>query len=198
MRKAVVVFIAAVMVLALAGCGGSKPATTTSTTAAPAAPAAAPEQPAVPGQVAKIVDKSENETTTFEPFPTGPALPADVKQRLDAKKAMLIYFYDPGQQTSTEVRSIIDDVRSTYRGTVDLLAYDIGKYVSTSETASISVDPSFSSDQAAVQAVELARALDVAFTPFIVLVDDQGYVIYRHRGLVDQEFLEREVQRAAQ
>jgi hypothetical protein len=50
-----------------------------------------------------------------------------------------------------------------------------------------------------MQAVLLARdpAIDVAFTPTIVLTDGQGYIVYKHRGLVDEEMLEREVQRAA-
>jgi hypothetical protein len=42
----------------------------------------------------------------------------------------------------------------------------------------------------------MARVLGVSFTPYIVLTDTQGYIIWKHRGLVDKVFLEREVQRA--
>jgi hypothetical protein len=54
-------------------------------------------------------------------------------------------------------------------------------------------------DPSAVAAIKLARdpAINVSFTPFIVLTDGQGYIIYKHRGLVDKAFLEREMLRAS-
>jgi hypothetical protein len=145
-------------------------------------------------------NRSENETTTFAPFPTGSTVPTDVAQKITVdKQPTLIYFYDSTQQASKEVRVIIDAVRNQNRGMVDLIAYDIGKYVHADADGNVTIDDALASDPAAKAAVVLARdpAIHVTFTPFIVLTDGQGYIIYKHRGLIDQAFLEREVLRAA-
>jgi len=145
-------------------------------------------------------NRSENETTTFAPFPTGSTVPTDVAQKITVdKQPTLIYFYDSTQQASKEVRVIIDAVRNQNRGMVDLIAYDIGKYVHADADGNVTIDDTLASDPAAKAAVVLARdpAIHVSFTPFIVLTDGQGYIIYKHSGLIDQAFLEREVLRAA-
>jgi hypothetical protein len=38
--------------------------------------------------------------------------------------------------------------------------------------------------------------LNVDHVPYIIIVDDQGYEVFRHRGFIDSELLERQVQRA--
>ena len=35
--------------------------------------------------------------------------------------------------------------------------------------------------------MSLARELGVDFTSFIVITDDQGYIIYKSRGFIDSE-----------
>ena len=54
-------------------------------------------------------------------------------------------------------------------------------------------------DPVGKEAIQFARnkAINVKMTPFITLTDGQGFIIYKHFGLVDQAFLEREVLRAA-
>jgi hypothetical protein len=186
------------LALSLAGCGGGG---TTSTTP-PATPAAAAPVP-VGGSTSTlptIVNRSENETTTFVPFPDNPSIPADLKQKITIdKQPTLLYFYDSTQQSSKEVRNIIDAVRAENRGLVDLVAYDIGKYMSVAPDGAVSANPALSNDATAVAAMKLTRdpAISVTFTPFIVLTDGQGYIIYKNRGLVDRAFLEREVLRAS-
>lgn len=191
MRKIVSVLIVAFMALSLVGCGGGdQPAETTApdTAAVPVAAAPAPE--------ATIGDRSVNESATFEPFPQGAFVPADLKAAIDAKRPTLIYFYN-SSYTSEVSRDIIDVVRDENRGSVDLFTYDISKYTAASPAGVVSVDPALATDPAAIQAVELARQLGVSSAPFTVITDNQGYITWKFRGLVDQVFLEREVQRAA-
>ena len=189
MRKIVSVLIVAVMALALAGCGGGKAADTPA-----AAPAEAPA--AAPAAAPVAVDRSANESATFEPFPQGTFVPADLKAAIDAKRPTLIYFYD-SSYTSKTSRQIVDSVRDENRGDVDLVTYDIGRYVTSSPQGVVSVDPALANDPGASQAVQLARALGVTSAPFIVMTDGQGYITWKFRGLVDKVFLEREVQRAS-
>lgn len=194
MRRLVAVLIAAALALSilalLAGCGAA--ATTTS-------PTTVAETPVTAGPISDGSDanRSENATTVFAPFPTGDFVPADLKAKIDAKRPTIIYFYDSGQNTSARDRTIIDTVRDNNRGVMDLVAYDIGKYVKVNNEATLTIDPKFTGDKTAQQSVQLARALKVSFTPWVVVTDGQGYIIWQHRGLIDQVILDREVQRAA-
>lgn len=207
MRRLVVAAVAVVVALSLAGCGGSSTSSTppSTSTAAPA-PAAAPVAAPVAGAkgaastLPDLVDRSENETTTFAPFPTNANVPDVLKQKVTVdKQPTLIYFFDSGQKVSKENRAIIDAIRNRNRGMVDLVAYDLSKYVTANPDGSINVDPSLAADTAQKQVVMFARdpAIGVSFTPFIVLTDGQGYITYKHSGLVDAAFLEREVLRAS-
>jgi uncharacterized lipoprotein YehR (DUF1307 family) len=198
MRRLVAVLIAPALVLSLAACGGgeaAQPATPTPGAAAPAA-AAAGAATTLP----EIANRSENETATFTAFPTGSNVPPDLMYKVTVEKQpTLIFFYDSTQNSSKEARKVIDYVRAENRGLVDLVTYDIGKYMTAAADGSVSVDPSLAKDANAKSAVLLARdpAIGVTFTPFIVLTDGQGYIIFKHRGLVDRKMLEREVQRAS-
>jgi len=198
MRRLVVALIAASLALTLSGCSSSPPAAT-----APTPPPSTGLQQgsnAAAGAGTALPNRSVNETTTFAPFPVTAGLPADLKQKITVdKQPTIIYFYDPAQKTSVEVRKLIDSVRADNRGMVDLVAYDIGKYLTAAADGTVSLEqPAFGEATATKEAVLLARdpAIDVTLTPFIVITDGQGYIIYKHRGLIDRAFLEREVQRA--
>jgi ABC-type glycerol-3-phosphate transport system substrate-binding protein len=202
MRRLVVAIFVVAVVFALAGCGGGGSSSSASTSAAPAAStgAAAPVAVGAQATLPELANRSENETTTFAPFPSGPTVPADLNQKINVEKQpTLIYFYDSTQQVSKEVRTIIDAVRNQNRGMVDLVAYDIGKYMKADANGTVSVSEKLVADPTASAAVRLARdpAIGVVFTPFIVLTDSQGYIVYKHRGLIDRAFLEREVLRAS-
>jgi hypothetical protein len=192
--------------LSLVGCSGSSSASTpaSTSTAAPAAAAPAAATPAgAKGALTTlpdINDRSQNETTTFAIFPTGDSVPAVLKQKITTdKQPTLIYFFDSGQKVSTDTRTMIDSIRNRNRGMVDLVAYDLSKYLTVDADGAVQVDPSLTADADQKQVVTFARdpAIAVSFTPFIVLTDSQGYIIYKHSGLPDSAFLEREVQRAA-
>jgi len=197
MRRLVVALIIAMLAFALVGCGGGgdkAAAPAAAPAATPAAPPAAAPPASTVGQ--PITGISDNEPDIFAPFPTGSAIATDVAERIADKQPTLIYFYDSGQYTAAQNRDAIDAVLAENRGLVDLVSYDIGKYTAIDASGTITVDPEFAQDPNAQVAVRMARALGVAFTPFIVLTDTQGYIIWKHRGLADKAFLEREVQRA--
>lgn len=191
MRRLVAVLMIALLALALNGCGGGEePAPTTEGEPAPVVVAPAP---ATDGEVTGI---SDNMPAVFEPFPSGSTITTEVAERIADKQPTLIYFYDSAQYTTAENRKAIDKVLEENRGLVDLVAYDIGKYTTIDESGTITILPEFQKDPAAQKAVNMARTLGVTFTPFMVLTDTQGYIIWKYRGLVDKDFLEREVQRA--
>jgi len=201
MRRLVVVGIAVLMAFSLTACGGGdeapegEVAVQTQGAAVPAPAGAAVQSEASSNTL------SPQEPSEFEPFPTDPeALPADIKQRLDAKRPMLQYFYDPTQKTTDDQRAEIDSVLSEYRGLIDLVAYDVSKYVSTDASGVVSPLPGMADDVTAQQVARLLGSdyLDASFTPYIVFVDRQGYITFRFRGFVDSALLEREVLRATE
>lgn len=202
-------FVAVALVLALGlatfllvGCGGSnaEDQTTTDTTAqAPATPAA----PANAAAVEPAVDRSPAEEVTYEPFPTDPQItPEPVLQLLQAKQPMVVYFYDTTQKTSNDAKAGVDgkggldQIMSDYRGAIDLVSFDVGKFMKTSSTGKITVDPTFADSASGQQTASLAAELGVDFTPYIVIVDGDGYITARFRGWEDTENIEREVLRA--
>lgn len=203
-------FVAVALVLALGlaalllvGCGGStaeEPTTTDTTAQAPATPAAPANAAAA---VAPVVDRSPAEEVVYEPFPTDPQVtPEPVLQLLQAKQPMIVYFYDATQKMSNDEKEGVDGkggldvIMSDYRGAIDLVSFDVGKFVKTGSTGKITVDPAFSDSASGQQTAALAAELGVDFTPYLVIVDGDGYIIARFRGWEDTENIEREVLRA--
>ncbi|NTU70810.1 MAG: hypothetical protein HGB10_03190 [Coriobacteriia bacterium] len=193
MRRFVAVLVVAVLALTLFGCGGGGEA------AAPAAPAATGAEAApVAPPASPPVALSENEPEVFEPFPTSDAIPKEVSEAIAAKQPTLIYFYDATQSSSKESRKIINSVLNSNRGLVDLAAYDVGEYIKAQADGTVNIDNEpFSKDADYQQSIELARLLGVKNTPYVVITDSQGYIIWKFKGLVERDFLEREVLRAA-
>lgn len=197
-RRLVVAALVALLAFSLVGCGGGGE----EEAAPPADQAAAPAPDAAPAPVPTeggpaIADRSAEETTVFEPFPTGDFVPAEVTQRLKMvpKQPMILFFYDDAQAETDDARAEVVEVRDDNRGAVDLLEYNIGKYTSINTSGVASVSGKLNQDEKAKQAITLARELGVKFTPFVVVVDDQGYVIFKWRGYISAEMLGRQVDR---
>jgi hypothetical protein len=189
MRRLVVALVAVALVLTLAGCGGGQEAAPAATPAATPPPAAAATETAIA--------LSANEPPVFSEFPTSTAMPKNVRELIDAKQPTLIYFYDSTQKTSKANRKIINSVIEKNRGLVELVAFDIGKYVTSDASKPVAVAKGFSKNAKYQESIELARLLGVSSTPFIVLTDGQGFIIWKFRGLTDKDFLEREILRAS-
>lgn len=197
MRRPVVALIAATalaLTLALAGCGGgAQPAAEQ-----PAPPAGDPAAPADPA-AAQPVDLSPLEEVVYEPFPRDEeALPAELASRLDAGQPLLIMFVDRSQATTDDQQAIVDALMEKYRGLISVLTFDVGRFVTQGEDGLIVVDEKVSADPVAAPVARLIGQdqLDVRFTPYTVIVDANGYITWRHRGVLDDKALEREVIRA--
>jgi len=192
MRSFVAALLAAVLAFALSGCGGSEPE-----------PAAVPTDPAAAGAVATPAESTEASPTengkTWEPFPLGEQTPQALADAIEQKQPLVVYFFDNEQKVTNDVTAQIDTVMDDNEGLVELYSYNLGEYATVDSEGRVDVNEELLKDDAAGQAiVALASDLDVAFTPYIVVVDSQGYIIYRHAGFIDAELLERQVQRAAE
>ena len=204
MRRIVAAGIAALIAASLLGCGGGGADTAGSGDVAvqtQSDPTAAP-----PSSVAPVSDVVTNTLSPrvaqpFVPFPKDEdVLPQEVMNRLETKQPIMLFFYDASQKTTDDQREAIDAVLADYRGLIDLVSYDVGKYVSSDEAGVVTLDPGMESDAGAKRVANLIGEayLDITFTPSIVLVDDQGYITRRFRGYVDEVAIEREVLRATQ
>lgn len=201
MRRLFAALIVVMLAFSLTGCGGGgeeppaeEVATQTQPTNAPAAPVV------VPGQEVAY-DVSPGEEQKFEPFPDAEdVVPVVIAQRIAADRPMLIFFYDSQQKSTDDQRAAIDAVLGQYRGAIDLVSFDAGKYVTVDESGTVSVRPGMEDDETAERVARLMGAdnLDVRFTPYLLFVDRQGYITYRYRGYVDESAIEREVLRATE
>ncbi|MGB4592406.1 MAG: thioredoxin family protein [Coriobacteriia bacterium] len=184
MRKLVVALVVACLAFALAGCGGGEEPAATTTTPEPV-PAAAPAAAAT-----VLTDRSPTESSaTITPaFPStlSTPLPEAVQKKLDAGRPMLMFFYDTQELETKTERAEIDAVLAEYRGLIDLVAFDV--------TAKAGAVPS----DAAKASVSLANDLGIKGTPYIVIVDGNGFITWRWLGFVDRDLIDREVLRATE
>ena len=193
MRRLVVLVILVALSFTLVACGGGD-----EEAEAPAAAPAPTPTAASSDDEDESPDLSPGEEQIYEPFPGDEeVIPSSIADRLESGNAMLVYFYDDSQSTADSQTEIVDTVVADYRGLIDLVSFNIGKYVDTSEDGVMTIKEDMEDDETAKQVARLVSDayLDVRFTPYIVLVDEDGYIVYRFRGPVDEKTLEREVLR---
>jgi hypothetical protein len=187
--------VVAGLCLTLAGCGGGG-----EEPAAPAeAPAEVPAAPAAETPTDEGPELSPPPEQVFEPFPTDESVvPDEIAARLESGQPMIIFFYDEDQTTTDDQRAEVERVVEDYRGLIDQVAYNVAKYVTFDADGTIEIKPEMAEDQTANRIAKLAGSdyLGITFTPYLVLVDSQGYITHRFRGPIDAESLEREVLRA--
>lgn len=185
MRRLVVALILAALVVTLAGCGGGgdEAAQQPAEDAAAGGEAAPPPAPAA--DAAETQDFSAQPTTyTWEPFPKERgALPDAIESRLEAEQPMLLFFFDPDQDPTKDQRKQIDAVMDDYRGTIDLVSYDVSRALEKGAAENTQV----------AEASTLTGLLGVDYTPYTMVVDDEGYIIWRARGVVDKKLIEQAV-----
>lgn len=194
MRRIVAVLMVALLAVALVACGGTSEEPDLIPDDGEVAPAPPPaEEP---------VDLSPLEEQVYEPFPVNPevGVPSAIQSRLDAGQPMILVFIDESQKTTDDQNEIVRSVTDTYRGLIDVVSFNVGAWTTHDATGKITVNPDVSEDETARQITRLIDAdhLDVRFTPFLVIVDEFGYVTWRHRGISDDKTLEREVLRVTE
>lgn len=197
MRRLVAALLAALLAVALFGCGGKGGETPEPD--ATETPAQAPA-PAPADDTAVIANRSDlwEEITESKPFPTGEDVPESIANRIKAGKAMLLFFYSSGQPSTDDVRTEVNSVASANKGLIDLISYDLSKNTEVKDDGTIKVDEEkLQGDDKAKQAARLASVLGVDHVPYITIVDEQGQIIFWSRGFIDSELLERQVQRAS-
>jgi hypothetical protein len=171
------------MSLVLVGCGGGGEPTEPAAEAPPAE--APPAAPAAPAQPEYVTDRSLNDDDIEPaPFPsfTTTETPAALADKLDAGRPMVILFYDPAQGVTGTLRPEVDAVMNDYRGLVDLVTFNVGGSAESDATKS---------------AVTYATELGVNSTPYLIVVDGNGFITWRWKGYVDRGLIEREVERAS-
>jgi len=193
MRRFVALVLVAVLAFTLVGCGGGAEEAPPAETEAPAAP---PPPPPAATDAAVIADRSAEEADVFEIFPTGDSVPESLAKAVAEKQPTLILFVDGAQKDTNDIKTEVNTVMKSNQGVIDLFTYDLGKYASISKDGTIKVDEAaLKEDPTGSAAVNLARELGVNFTPFVVITDDQGYIIFKHSGFIDEELLDPQVQR---
>jgi hypothetical protein len=184
--------------LSLVACGGGgNEAELTGSEGSP--PPASPAARAVKAKGDELIaDRSPTEEADYAALAEKPEdLPDAIAKNVAQNEPTLVFFYDPSQGTSRLTRAEVDKALKTYRGLMALTAYDASRYVKTDPaTGDVVVDDKLKSDKDAEKVAKLMGQLGVALTPFIVIVDDKGYVTWRGRGLQDQKVIEAEIARA--
>lgn len=202
MRRLVVVVMAVALALTLTACGGGEeePVEEAPAEAAPAAAPAATDEEETP-------DNSPTEEQVYEPFPNDPeAVPQGVLDRIEDGQPMMLFVFDSDQSTTKQQTEWVNEVAKDYPGLIDVLSYDVGKYVDTDEDGAITPDeealteledqPEELADAQKVAILLGSEWLDVRFTPYIFIIDEDGYITYRVRGPIDSDMLEGQVLRA--
>ncbi len=189
MRRVVTALVIVSAAFALAACSATPTTSTTGSTAA-VVPAAAPVAAPV---VASGDTLSPKETVVAgETFPTDPStVPSSVLTVLNAKKAMLVFWYDPTTKVAADQRKEINTAMAKYPGRITLVDLDY--------TAGLPSVESSANLPLETQKLEfLAAALRVKTTPYILFVDQYRRITYRFAGFTDAILLEREILRATQ
>ncbi len=195
MRRLTVALIVLMLAFSVVGCGGGgdDPA------AAPTDGAPATDPGAVEGstEASEQVDPSDPApAVTFEPFPEQVELPATLAEDLKSRQPTLLLFVDGSQKVTNEVRAAVDKAMAANRGLVNLYVYDIGKYTTVDAKGTAVVDEArLGKDKEGRIAVNLARDLAVKTTPYIIMTDDQGFIVFRHSGPTDAAFLKMHMER---
>lgn len=197
MRKAIAALIVAMLALTLVACGGGAQdeelESTPDAGAEVEAPPVADAEPAEPWPV------DEQEYVKF-PVSSEVGVPAEIQSRLDAGRPMIVVFYDESQKTTDDQEEVIRTVTDLYRGLIDVVSFNIGTYITRDSKGEISVKADIDQDEAAKKVATLISSdgLDIRLTPYTAVVDGEGYVTWRHRGIGDAKLLEREVLRVTQ
>lgn len=191
MRRVVTALVLVVGASMLAACtsGGATGGTTgTGTPTQPTAPVAS-SSGSVPSTNTDILSPTQP-VKEGEMFPTDAnAVPAAILANLQAKKPMIVYYYDPTTNVAANEAKELDAALKKFKGEIELMSFDYTLGL-PSGTATASGDPEVDKGEL------LSGVLGIKTTPYLVFVDSSGRVTYRFAGYVDRMLIRREVLRA--
>lgn len=182
MRRIAVAIVVALLALTVAGCGAAEE--TAGGDASVTEESAAASAPVEPEGPEYLSDRSANDDDVEPaPFPsfTSTLTPYAFQAKLDARRPMIIHFYDSEQLVTDDVRKEIDAVVDDYRGLIDLVTFDVSGEGDTT---------------AAEAATMYAEELGVTGTPYTLIVDRDSFITWRWKGYAERGIIEREVERA--
>lgn len=196
MRRFFAALVVASLALTLSGCGGGDDGgEAAQVDAVPTATVDAAASGS--GSTTEPVDISDPEPdVTFEPFPVGSKVPPTIADNIEAGQPMLLLFYDGSMKDTDDVRSAVNKAMKANRGIVELMSYDLGEYTSVNSSGAVVVaEEDLLEDKNAGQVLILSREVGVKLLPYIIMTDDQGFIVFRHSGLVDAEYLKMHMER---
>lgn len=199
MRRLFVALLVVALALTLVACGGGSETSDSGGTGSSGGGASSPPPPPAAVSADTLVpDRSPTETVSYTAISSqSSALPAEVQKRLSKKQPVLLYLFDKTQKSSSETRAEVDAAMKSYRGLIDLVAYDVSRYVTTdSDTGAVTVSPKLSADKEASKVITMLEQMKVNSTPTIIIVDANGTVLWRSRGYTDRQLIEKEILRA--
>jgi len=202
MSRLIAVILVAMLALVAAGCAPAEDQAVDQPPPGEAAPA--PDPAALAGDPEAAAEGnvlSPLPEQPFEPFSTDETLvPQEILDRLETQQPMLLFFHDATQRSTNDQREAIDAVLADHRGLIDMIAFDVGKYVTTDASGKITAKPELLEDPTTEKVARLISSdhLNVTYTPYLVFVDGQGHITHRYRGYVDERLIEREILRATQ
>lgn len=103
------------------------------------------------------------------------AVPKDLRDTLTDGHPVLIFFFKEGDAVSKTDSETVNSLLAETPGLVDEFSYEVNS----------------------AGTIELASLLGVSEVPAAVLIDRNGAISYRRSGLIDDQFLRRELFRAA-
>ncbi len=183
MRRIFVALIVLSMAFGVVGCSGTDETVETAETDE-AAPVVADAAVAVE----EDLDRSLLETGYPAAFPevTSTEIPSAIQEKLDDGRPMAIFFYDDTEVVTKDQRTELDAALTEYRGLIDLVTYNLASAAGSTPSEDVQA------------AALLASDLGVSGTPYIIMVDGNGFVTWRFKGYVDQDVIGREVLRATE
>lgn len=192
MRRFVVALVMVMVAASLAACGGGggSGSSTAPQTIAPAPAAAEASVPVSPDKLSP--------TQTVQPYANFPTaersqVPTSVLDKLAAKTAFILYWFDPTMQVTKDQNREFNAIMPKYRGLIELESIDYTQAISEAATSAAGAAALPSTKYALMTGL-----LRVNTTPYVMFVDRFGRITYRYAGFVDRTLLEREILRATQ
>lgn len=173
LKRSLLAFLLILGVLA-AGCGGG--GDTTGATpegggeGAGAAPSGGTGAPPPPTSGSVSSKDSEEVSVPVEFKPTADT-PVELKKLL-AKRIVVVQFYLPSDPVTAEVAKEISPLKKLFKKQVTFLAYDINKAAKTAPAS---------------------EELKAGYAPYFIIIDKDGYIVYRHSGYIDRLTLQQRI-----